>query len=99
MEITSQFVQIPQNNTADNLVFKKLENLANHYDWIIRANVIFKEDKSDNGKGKICEVMLSLPGPQIFASSNEESHEIAVAETIKDLEIQLRKRKSEMKSH
>ena len=99
MEITSQFVQIPQNKTADDLVSKKLENLANHYDWIIRAKVIFKEDKSDNGKGKICEVMLSLPGPQIFASSNQESHEVAVAETIKDLEIQLKKRKSEMKSH
>lgn len=99
MEITSQFVQIPQNNTADNLAFKKLENLATHYDWLIRANVTFKEEKSDDGKGKICEVMLSLPGPRIFASSNEESHEAAVAETIRDLEVQLKKRKSEMKSH
>lgn len=97
MEITTQFVQTQANGTADDLVFEKLENLATHYNWIIRAKVIFKEEKKSNGKGKICEIILSCPGPQIFASSNEESFEIAVAETIKDLEIQLKKRKSEMK--
>jgi putative sigma-54 modulation protein len=29
--------------------------------------------------------MLGCPGPQIFASSNEESFEMSVAETIHDL--------------
>ncbi|HEY4616981.1 MAG TPA: HPF/RaiA family ribosome-associated protein [Flavobacterium sp.] len=96
MEITTQFVQTETNGTADDLVFEKLENLSKHFNWLIRAKVIFKEEKSSNGKGKICEIILSLPGPQIFASSNEQSFEIAVAETIKDLEIQLNKRKSEM---
>jgi putative sigma-54 modulation protein len=99
MEITTQFVQIKQNNTADNLVFEKLEQLGKHYSWVIQAKVIFKEDKNTTGKGKICEIMLSLPGPQIFASSNEESHEAAVTETIRDLEIQLNKRKSIMQKH
>jgi putative sigma-54 modulation protein len=98
MEITTQFVQTKKNGTADDLVFEKLENLSKHYKWLIRANVIFKEEKSSNGKGKVCEVILSCPGPQIFASSNQETFEIAVAETIKDLEIQLNKRKSEMSS-
>lgn len=96
MEITTQFVQTETNGTADDLVFEKLENLSKHFNWLIRAKVIFKEEKSSNGKGKICEIILSLPGPQIFASSNEQTFEIAVAETIKDLEIQLNKRKSEM---
>jgi putative sigma-54 modulation protein len=31
--------------------------------------------------------MLSCPGPQIFASSNEESFEMSVVETIRDLEV------------
>lgn len=97
MEITTQFIQAEPNATADNLVFGKLENLAKHYNWIIRANVIFKEEKKSDGKGKICDVILSCPGPQIFASSNEQTFEIAVAETIRDLEVQLKKRKSEMK--
>jgi ribosomal subunit interface protein len=98
MEITTQFVQTETNGTADDLVFDKLENLSKHFKWLIRAKVIFKEEKSSNGKGKICEVILSCPGPQIFASSNEQTFEIAVAETVKDLEIQLNKRKSEMQT-
>ncbi len=99
MEINTQFVQAETKNTADALVSEKLEQLARHYEWIIRADVKFKEEKGTYGKGKICEVMLSCPGPRIFASSNEDSFEAAVAETIRDLEVQLKKRKSEMQEH
>ncbi|MFQ3174518.1 MAG: ribosomal subunit interface protein [Flavobacterium sp.] len=99
MEITTQFVQTEPNDTADELVFEKLETLATHYDWLIRAQVFFKDEKSSDGKGKICDIILSCPGPQIFASSDEESFEMSVAETIRDLEVQLRKRKSEMKPY
>jgi ribosomal subunit interface protein len=99
MEITTQFVQTEPNDTADELVFEKLETLATHYDWLIRAQVFFKDEKSSDGKGKICDIILSCPGPQVFASSDEESFEMSVAETIRDLEVQLRKRKSEMKPY
>ncbi len=97
MEITTQFVQNQANGTADGLVYEKLENLAKHYNWLIRAKVVFKEEKSSDGKRKVCDIMLNCPGPQIFASSNEESFEMSVAETIRDLEVQLKKRKSEIK--
>jgi len=73
-----------------------LENLDKHYNWLLRTKVVLKKKKNDS-KGKFCDVVLSCPGPQIFASSNEQTFEIAVAETIRDLEVQLRKRKSEMK--
>lgn len=76
-----------------------LEQLGKHYDWIIRADVKFKEEKGTYGKGKICEVTLSCPGPRIFASSNKDTFEAAAAKTTRDLEVQLRKRKSEMQSH
>ncbi|MEZ7504846.1 HPF/RaiA family ribosome-associated protein [Flavobacterium sp. Arc2] len=99
MEIITQFVQAETKNTADALVFEKLEQLGKHYKWIIRADVKFKEEKGTYGKGKICEIILSCPGPQIFASSNEDSFEAAVAETIRDIEVQLKKRKSEMQTH
>ena len=36
---------------------------------------------------------LSLPGPKIFASSTEKNFELAVKQTISDLEKQLKKRK------
>lgn len=99
MEYIIQFVQTPINPSAEYLAKEKLETLGERYDWLIRADVFFKEEKGTYGKGKICEIRLSCPGPRIFASSNEESFEAAVAETIRDLEIQLGKRKDEMHPH
>lgn len=96
METIVQFVQTETNDSVKQMVLEKVEQLSKKYDWIIRADVFFKEEKDTYGKGKICEIRLSCPGPRLFASSNEESFEAAVAETIRDLEIQLEKRKSEM---
>ena len=96
METIVQFVQTETNDSVKQMVLEKVEQLSKKYDWLIRADVFFKEEKDTYGKGKICEIRLSCPGPRLFASSNEESFEAAVAETIRDLEIQLEKRKSEM---
>jgi|SRR5680860_309646 len=99
MESIIQFVQAETDNTAKQLVLEKIQQLSKKYDWLIRADVFFKEEKDTYGKGKVCEIRLSCPGPRIFASSNEESFEASVAETIRDLEVQLEKRKSEMNIH
>ena len=96
METIIQFVQTEANETAKQIALEKIEQLSKKYDWLIRADVFFKEEKDTYGKGKICDIRLSCPGPRLFASSNEDSFEAAVAETIRDLEIQLEKRKSEM---
>lgn len=87
------------NISVEELLTKKLKNLAKKYDWIITADVFYKEEKETYDKGKICEIRLSVPGPRIFASSNEGSFEKATDETIHDLEVQLKKRKSVMKPH
>ena len=42
---------------------------------------------------------LSLPGPRVFATSEEAQYEVAVRETIKELEKQLKKRKEVNKTH
>ena len=42
---------------------------------------------------------LSLAGPRIFASSNEKNYELAVKQTISDLEKQLKKRKGVLKPY
>ena len=99
MESIIQFVQTETDDTAKQLILEKIEQLSKKYDWLIRADVFFKEEKDTHGKGKVCEIRLSSPGPRLFASSNEESFEASVAETIRDLEVQLEKRKSEMSTH
>ncbi|MGB7842506.1 MAG: HPF/RaiA family ribosome-associated protein [Salinimicrobium sp.] len=99
MKINIQFVRAESKLSAEQLVQRKLDKLETKYDWIISADVIFKEEKSTNGNGKVCAIELSLPGPKIHASSNAESFEAAAAETVKDIEKQLKKRKAEMQSH
>ncbi len=99
MKTNIQFVHSETKLSAEQLVQRKLDKLENKYDWVISADVMFKEEKSTNGKGKVCAIELSLPGPKIHASSNEDSFEAAAAESVKDIEKQLKKRKAEMQSH
>ena len=99
MKVNIQFVQTAQKKWAEELVNQKLDDLGLKYDWIIGADVFFKEEKDTDGKGKICDIRLSLPGPRIFASSDEDNFEASVAETIRDLEVQLKKRKAQMSTH
>ncbi len=91
-----QFVQTKVNPSVRELVMEGLSEMGDKYDWVIRADVFFKEEKGTYGKGKICEIRLSAPGPRLFAASNENSFEAAVAETLQDLNRQLKKRKDEL---
>lgn len=75
-------------------VSKKLQKIAKKYSWVIRVDVLFKQENDPTEKGHICEMEFSLPGPKIFAVSNEKNYEMAVKETISDLERQLKKRKA-----
>lgn len=99
MTINIQYVHMATSDAMNTYVTEKLENLANKYDWVINAQVHFEVEKDPKGKGKICKMELSAPGPRIFATSNEETYENAVKKTIKDLEKQLKKRKENFTKH
>lgn len=75
-------------------VTKKLQKIEKKYDWIVRIDVFFKIENDPSENGHICEMEVSLPGPKIFATSNEKNFEMAVKETISDIEKQLKKRKA-----
>jgi len=99
MTINIQYVHMATSDAMNTYVTEKLENLANKYDWVINAQVHFEVENDPKGKGKICKMELSAPGPRIFATSNEETYENAVKKTIKDLEKQLKKRKENFTKH
>lgn len=99
MTISIQYVKMPESETMSAYVQSKLEKIAKKYDWLIHADVSFKLDKDPAGIDKVCEMELSAPGPRIFARSKEKNYEMAVKETISDLEKQLKKRKSTMSHH
>ncbi len=99
MIINIQYVQMATSEAMNEYVTKKLLRLGKKFEWIIKANVHFVHENHPQTKGKICKIELSLPGPRIFAASNEKNYELAVKETIKDLVKQLKKRKEVFKTH
>lgn len=93
MTINIQYQNMPTSESLNEIVSRNLEKLAHKFQFLIRADVLFKMENDPTGNGKICEVQLSAPGPRIFAKSNENNFEKAAAETLSDLDRQLRKRK------
>jgi len=98
MTVNFQYVDVNASEWLSDHTTEKLNKLANKYEFLVSAEVFFKEDKNEPEDSKICNIRLSLPGPQIFASSNEKNYEMAVKETISDLEKQLKKRKHTYKT-
>jgi len=99
MKINIQFVNMLASESLEAYTTKKLKKLNKKYDMLINAEVFFKKENDPKGNGKICEIELSLSGPRVFASSNERNYEIAVKNTISDLEKQLKKRKAALKPY
>lgn len=99
MKINIQFIHMTTSEAMEAYTTEKLNKLALKYDMIIHADVFFKKENDTKKKGNICEIELSLNGPRIFASSNEKNYELAVKNTISDLEVQLKKRKSTLKPY
>ena len=99
MTVNFQYVNIDASDTLSALTEEKLKKLASKFEFLISAQVYFKNDDKDHNAGKICNIELSLPGPRIFATSNEKNYEMAMSETINDLIKQLKKRKEIYKTH
>lgn len=92
MTVDFQFVKIPVSEALKEYTTKKLQKIETNYNWVIHTEVFFKVENDALGE-KICEMELSLPGPKIYASSKEKNFEMAVKETISDIQKQLKKRK------
>jgi putative sigma-54 modulation protein len=99
MTVNFEYVGVDVSDTLNAFTEEKLEKLFTRYEFLISATVRFKHDSKSHTKGKICDIELSLPGPRIFATSDESQYEVSVRETIRDLERQLEKRKEVYKMH
>lgn len=99
MTVNFQYVNTDVSETLSTFTTEKLEKLVEKFEFLISAQVYIKHDNKDHEAGKICNIELSLPGPRIFATSNEATYELAVTETINDLTRQLKKRKEVFKTH
>ncbi|HZJ19271.1 MAG TPA: HPF/RaiA family ribosome-associated protein [Pricia sp.] len=96
MTLHFQYVHMPPSESLSEIVTRNLRKLSHKYQFIMRGEVTFKLGKGHDGNDKICEIGLSAPGPRLFAKSNSDNFEKAAAETLSDIERQLRKRKEKL---
>lgn len=98
MTINIQYVKMPFSESMTEYMITKLNKLGERYAWIVNARVFFKKENDPSGNGKICEIELSMPGPNIFASTRDTNFELAAKETTVEIEKQLQKRKAVLKA-
>lgn len=70
----------------------KLEKFFNH---VIDGEVFLRLNNSE-AKNKTAEIKLNIPGVQLFAKEEDATFEAAVDNAVKELEIQLKKRKEKL---
>lgn len=99
MNVNFQYVNTDVSDTLSQFTRERLDKLSRKFEFLISAQVYFKHDDKDHEAGKICNIELSLPGPRIYATSNEREYELAVSETVRDLKRQLEKRKDTYNHH
>ncbi|WOK09485.1 HPF/RaiA family ribosome-associated protein [Imperialibacter roseus] len=87
-------IETPNFNAKDSLTdFVKLhvEKLETLSDQIVESRVFLKLDKFDNKENKVCEIKVSLPGNDLFASKHADSFEEAVTLSVDALKHQLKR--------
>lgn len=97
-------IQSPSFHASDKLIDfaeDKVSKLAQFSDRIIDAQILLKVDKSNTKNNKLCEIKLSIPGNDLFASKQCASFEEALLTTVEALKQQLTswKEKAQRKSH
>jgi putative sigma-54 modulation protein len=99
MDINFNYVHVSASERLEEFTSKRLEKLEQRYDWIVRAEVFLKKENTSSPEtGMICDIKLSAPGQNIFASSNEKNFETAITSTVDDIKRQLQKKKEKMTS-
>lgn len=100
MQVIFEYDNVEGSQRLEDFAKDKLEQLAQKYDDVIRADVFFKKENTTSDEtGKICNIRLSLPGPRLFAEASHDNYENSISESINDLERQLRKRKGKERDY
>ncbi|HMB61461.1 MAG TPA: HPF/RaiA family ribosome-associated protein [Eudoraea sp.] len=97
MTIHIQYQHMPASESLSKIITRNLHKLAHKYQFLIRAEVSLKLGNGIKGNDKVCEMEISAPGPRLFAKSSGDDFEKAAAETLSELERQLRKRKAKFR--
>lgn len=95
MKINIQSPHFTLDKKLTELVIEKTNRLAKFNERIIKAEVCLKLDKSGKDDNKVCEIKLIAPEKNLFASRKRLTFEDAITHTVKALEQQIVKKKTQ----
>tara|TARA_R110002124_G_scaffold138576_6_gene302124 strand:- start:53062 stop:53364 length:303 start_codon:yes stop_codon:yes gene_type:complete len=100
MNINFEYHNANSSRRLEAIATEKIKKLINKYDFIVGTDVYFKgENTSSDSTGKICEFRINIPGSTVFSEANKGSFEAALSETVKQVKMQLQKKKEKMQIH
>jgi putative sigma-54 modulation protein len=99
MKTDIRYIDAVQNDSLEEQIVDKLTGLQRKYDWIVDAQVFFKSEKHPKEENFVCEIKLTVPGKQLFASSNELNFNKAINTVIHQLTGQIERLKSKLVTH
>lgn len=97
MDIRYEYVNITQNNYFEYLMSEKLGPIIRKYPFVDGAKVFFKVENNADHIDNICEIKIIANNENLTAANNQESIELAINKSAKDIETQLEHIKSQLK--
>lgn len=91
MKANIQSVHFTADQKLIDFINTKLEKLQKFTDDIVNMDVTLKMENSGKVKDKIAEIIISIPGNRIVASSTNKTFEQSVDESIEALLRQIKK--------
>ena len=95
MKITIQTPGFKATKKILSFITTKLKRLDQLHAGIIEGQVLLRLEKSDTGNNKLCEIKLSMPGNDAFASAQSQTFEEASSQVIEALKRQITDKKIE----
>ena len=99
MRIRTESVQFKADQKLLDYIEKKFSKLETYFDRIVETEVKLKLENSGQVKDKIVEVILHVPGDNIFVKETDKTFEAAVEAANDNLKRRLKKYKEKMRAY
>lgn len=97
MKLDIQSVHFKADSDLLEFIQKKVDKLEQFYDGILSGEVKLKIDKAEDKENKVVEIMLDVPGNNLFSKRQCSTFEEATDEAVEALRRQVKKLKEKSK--
>lgn len=99
MRVLTEAVQFKADTKLLEFIEQKIGKMDTFFDRIIEARVTLRLENSGQVRDKVAEVMLSVPGDNLFVKESEKTFEAAIDEAVDSLKRQLIRYKERQRDH